>query len=76
MCDNIIWEASSSKAFYRAAAELYEAAQLCVFILGTRFLSLGVLRRVFGVKFTVSVLLTHSKLGTSGSEPLATIPDF
>ena len=40
---------SISKAFYRAAAELCEAAQLT----GTRYLSLGVL----GVRYAVSVLV-------------------
>ena len=41
------------------AAELCEAAQLCVFILGTRYLNLGVLRRVFGVRYAVSVLVSN-----------------
>ena len=48
-------EDSGSKAFYRVAAELCEAAQLCVFILGTQYLGLGVLRHVFGVGYAVSV---------------------
>ena len=32
--------------------ELYEVAQLCVFISGIPYLSLGVLRCVFGVRYT------------------------
>ena len=43
-----------SKAFYRVAAvaaELCEAALLWVFILGMRYLGLGVLRHVFGVRY-------------------------
>ena len=53
MCGNILWEASSSKAFYRADA---------LFILGTWYLSLGVLRRVFGVRYAVSVLVTQLRI--------------
>ena len=34
MCVNILWWVSISKAFYRVAVELCEAAQLCMFILG------------------------------------------
>ena len=52
---------SSSKAFYRVtevAAEFCKAAQLYVFISGTQYLSLGVLRHVFGVQYAVSVLVT------------------
>ena len=53
---------ASARLFYRvvaAAAELCEATQLCVFILGTRYLCLGVLRRVFGVRHAVSVLVSR-----------------
>ena len=46
-----------SKAFYRVVAELCQAAQLCVFILGMRYLSLGVLKHVFGVRYGVSILV-------------------
>ncbi len=53
---------SSSKAFYRvaaAAAELCKAAQLTVCVyLGYWCFYLGVLRRVFGVRYAVSVLVT------------------
>ena len=59
MCVNILWWASSSKAFYRVAAEPGEAAQLYVFILGMWYLSLGVLRCVFGVRYAVSVLVAR-----------------
>ena len=47
----------SARHLYGAAAELGKATQLCVFILGTQYLSLGVLRCVFGVRYVVSVLL-------------------
>ena len=54
---NILLEASSRKAFYGVAVELGKAAQLCVFILGMGYLSLGVLRCVFGVRYAVYVLI-------------------
>ena len=41
---------ASARLFIRAAVELCKAAQLYVFILGMRYLNLGVLRRVFRVK--------------------------
>ncbi len=50
---------SISKAFYRAAMELCEAAQLCVLILGTQYFCLGVLKHVFGNQYAVYVLITH-----------------
>ena len=46
--------------------ELCQAAQLCVFILGTWYLGLRVLRHVFGVRYVVSVLVM----------PLDRDPDF
>ena len=46
---------------YKVAAELCKAAQLYVFILGRRYLGLGVLRLVFGVRYAVSVLVTHHR---------------
>ncbi len=42
---------------YRVAAELGEAAQLCVFILGRWYLYPGVLRHVFGFRHASSVLV-------------------
>ena len=44
--------------FIRAAAKLGKAAQLYVFILGMRYLYLGVLKRVFGYGCALSVLVT------------------
>ncbi len=58
VCINIFWWAKYSKAFYRAAAELCEAAQLCMFILGMGYHGLGVLRCVFGVRYVVAVLVS------------------
>ncbi len=52
-------EGSISKAFCRATAELCQVAQLCVFILGTRYLGIGVLRHVFGLRYAVYVLVTR-----------------
>ena len=49
-----------------AAAELCKAAQLYVFILGMWYFSLGVLRRVFGVRYAVSILVTRSILWQKG----------
>ncbi len=57
MCVNIVWWASISNTFYSVAAELCEAAQLCVFILGTQYLYLGVLIPVFRVRYAVYVLV-------------------
>ena len=45
-----------------SATELCKAAQLCVFILGTLYLGLGVLRvlnHVFGVRYAVRVFVTQ-----------------
>ena len=42
------------------AAKLGEAVQLCVFILGMQYFSLGVLRYVFGVRYAVSILVTRN----------------
>ena len=37
------------------------SAEACLFILGRQYLSLGVLRRVFGVRYAVNVLVNkHS----------------
>ncbi len=57
---NILWRVSISKAFYRVAVELDEATQLCVFILGMWYLYLGVLMRVFWVRYAVFVLVTRN----------------
>ncbi len=68
MCVNILWWVSVSKAFYRVtavAAEVCQAAQLCVFILGTGYLSLGVLRPVFGVRYAVNVLVNEKSVSDS-----------
>ncbi len=51
---------TAARLFYRVAAELCEAAQLCMFILGTQYLGLGVLRHVFGVRYAVYVLVIHT----------------
>ena len=53
VCVNILQRVSISKAFYRVAVEL------CVFILGTQYLYLGVLMRVFRVRYAV---YTYSSL--------------
>ena len=60
---NKLWRVSFSKAFYRVAVELCEAAQLCMFILGKGYLGLGVLRHVFGVRYAVYVLVTSRHVG-------------
>ncbi len=52
------WKISIGKAFYRVAAEPDEAAQLCMFILGMRYLYLGVLMYVFRVRYAVYILVT------------------
>ena len=49
---------AAARLFIAAAMELCKAAQLCVFILGTWYLGLGVLRHVFGVRYAVSVLVS------------------
>ncbi len=54
---NILWWVSISKAFYKVAVELCQAVQLCVFILGMRYLNLGVLKRVFGYGCAVCTLV-------------------
>ena len=59
---------SISKAFCRVTAELGKAAQLCVFILGTGYLYLGVLKRVFGYRCAV---YTYSSLSRLRVVPLA-----
>ena len=45
----------SAKRLYRAAAEPSKAGQLCVFILGTRYLYSGVLKSLFGYGCAVCV---------------------
>ncbi len=70
MCVNILWWVSIRKAFHRTAGELWEAAQLCMFILGIWYLgrmfilglwylSLGVLRHGFGVRYGVYLLVAE-----------------
>ncbi len=46
----------------RAAVELCQAAQLCVYILGMQYLSLGVLGHVFGVRYAYSSLLLQPQI--------------
>ncbi len=54
VCGNILWEASGSGSG-SIALQSYSADAL--FILGTQYLYLGVLRHVFGVRYVVSVLV-------------------
>ncbi len=61
--------------------ELCEAAQLCVFILGMGYFSLGVLRRVFGVRYAASVLIRHDpqsslKFGGGGGGVLSVMARY
>ena len=58
---NKLWQVSLSKAFYKVATELREAAQLYVFIWGTLYLNLGVLKHVFRVRCAVYVLVTGTE---------------
>ncbi len=51
MCVNILWFVASARHLYKAAEELGQAAQLYVFILGTWYLYLWVLKHVFGYGF-------------------------
>ena len=48
MCVNILFQVASARHLYRAAVEPGKAAQLCVFVLGTWYLYLVVLKHVFG----------------------------
>ncbi len=58
MSVNILWGVSISEAFYKVAAKRGQAAQLCVFILGTQYLYLGVLMHVFMFRYVVYVLVS------------------
>ncbi len=53
---------TGSARLFWVAAEVCSAAQLWVFILGTRYLSLGVLRQCVGVRHAVSVLVNRERL--------------
>ena len=48
---------ASARHLKMAAVEPGETTQLCVYILGIRYFSLGVLRHVFGVRYAVSILV-------------------
>ncbi len=56
-CQHTPWQVGISKAFYRVAAELGKAVQLCVFILGVQYLYFGVLKRVFEYGCAVNTLV-------------------
>ncbi len=54
----------SARLFYRVAAELCEAAQLCVYLSQVYstlvWVYLGILIHVFGVRYAVYILITYS----------------